>query len=259
MNHGTNQAMKLPLQHISITNLTKLGNLSNGKKLYRMQGICSPEILDTEVYRILELNAKKFSYYDLLDTIDFVHFQGLRKSEFLNNQDAKRLATEKLEDLSPLFQSLESELKYTNSKMANSLKNWITPYSKLSKNLDAKDLDLELTQFLFERENLSNVAPLAEKSPAQIQADRHEIRPIYETDDNHKELFYQGDAVVHLGLKNTKYGDPNHISVKRWEEWNEALHFICVIGGPILADGGYQWHRRKYLNPRAMGRWQNYF
>jgi len=244
------------LKHFAATNMTLLCNVGQDKSIYRIQGICSPEVLDPEVFRILEFNAQRFVKNDLLDTLD------LAKSFFQQKQIQDLSPEEKTSkgnglwsvDFTPVYCSLESDLKHFNNKMQSSLLRWLTPHEKP---VALDQLDSDMQKFIFEKENLKNVLAKSEKSAAMKQARNHKFGPMYETNDQHKHFLYQGDAVLHLGLRGEKFSQPGNVGERRWEEWNQALHFICMIGGPIIQDS--RWYRRKYLNPRAMGRWDATF
>ena len=261
------------IKHFAFTNMTLLCNLDSDTSIYRLQGICCPELVDSEIFRILEQNAAKFVINDLMHSsdlaVDSVWTAGFSEErlknddvEFRTEADRPKTYSNKLKpvDFSPLYCSLETDLKYTNSKMQQSLLSWLTPYSNLKpKNSDEMDLDENLEKLFFEKENLLNTLPMSEKSVSQKQAQNHKFSEMYFNHDQHKHFLYQGDAVLHLGLKGEKFSENLETSagVKRWEEWNQALHFICMIGGPIIKD--CRWYRRKYLNPRAMGRWDQTF
>merc|ERR1719220_3004068 len=164
------------LKHFAATNMTLLCNVGQDKSIYRIQGICSPEILDPEVFRILELNAQRFVKNDLLDTLD------LAKSFFQQKQVQDLSPEEKSSkngkglwsvDFNPVYCSLESDLKYFNNKMQSSLLRWLTPHEKP---VALDQLDSDMQKLIFEKENLKNLTAKSEKSVAMKQARGPQIR-----------------------------------------------------------------------------------
>ena len=140
--------------------------------------------------------------------------------------------------------------------MQVSIMQWLNPYENLVQNDDAG--------FIFEQENLATVQPEENgKKPSITQAKNHKINAMYlsgqyNNPEEHDHFYYQGDTVKFLGLDGErKSSDRMEPGNRRFEEWNQAFHFVAMIGGPHISDR--LWYRRRLLEPRALGRWNNHF